>query len=167
MHATLQKEEFSIAFLHAVASIAGVKMNPWRVDQDSVDLTFTGDRGTDEYSLPNLNVQAKCTETDSGRGDHVTYRLPIKNYDDLRKENVHIPQILVVMCVPKRFDRWIKHTPQQLAMRRCAYWLSLAGQPAALSDADRKVVHLPRIQTFTVEALTTMLRRIAASGRFP
>ena len=92
-----------MAFVHAVASVAGYTfMGPPHVDDDSVDLTLGATRRHGATrKAPRLDVQVKCTETDDGSGDTLAYPLPLKNYDDLRVEEVHVPHILVVFCVPR------------------------------------------------------------------
>lgn len=154
MYITSQKAEFSVAFVHAVASVAGYcLLGPPHVDDDSVDLALGATRkhGT-KRRAPRVDVQVKCTETDDGRGEALTYHLPIKNYDDLRMEGLHVPHILVVLCVPTELDEWLHETAEQTAMRRVAYWCSLRGEPA-VPNATTRTVHIPRVQRFTVAAL--------------
>lgn len=161
MHITSQKSEFSVAFIHAVASVAGYSfMGSPRIDDDSVDLVLGATRkhGT-MRKAPRLDVQVKCTETDGGVGDTLAYPLPMKNYDDLRVEDVHVPHILVVLCVPRDLEDWLHETAEQTAMRRVAYWCSLRGAPAVDND-HTKTVHLPRAQRFTVAALKQIMTRI-------
>lgn len=165
MYITNQKEQFSIAYVHAVASRAGFKLVRCDVDDDSIDVQIAADRkfGTIRRA-PQIALQAKCTETDNGKGAHIAYSLKLKNYDDLRDENVHIPRILVVVCVPRDLATWLDQSSEQMIMRNCGYWSSLRGYPESTNDS--KVVHVPRGQMFTVRALTEMLTRVG-EGALP
>lgn len=171
MYVNHQKSEFSVAFIHAVASVAGYAfIGVPQVDDDSVDLTLGANRqhGT-RRKAPRLDIQAKCTDGDNGGGDALAFRLPLKNYDDLRDEDVHVPRVLLVLCIPKDAKEWLHESPAETAMRRVAYWLSLRSAPdAAVSVADepKKTIHVPRVQRFTVEALRSIMTRIGEGG-FP
>jgi len=143
-------------------------MGPPHVDEDSVDLTLGGTRGhgTTRKS-PRLEIQAKCTETDDGSGPHLAFRLPYKNYEDLRDTDVHVPHILVVLCVPRDLTEWLRETEAETALRRVAYWLSLRGSPAmpeTSSSDSKRTVRLPRAQRFTADALRSIMTRIGEGG---
>jgi len=159
MEESLQKEQFSIAYLRAVATVANYSVDDQTVDDDSVDVTIKGSRqqGTVQKS-PRLDVQLKCTSTDTGQGDELSFRLSRKNYDDLRDPHLHVPRILVVLCVPPSLGDWLDETPEQTVLRRVAYWRSLRGEPAIATD--RRVLHLPRTNRFCVNALRDIMTRI-------
>lgn len=163
---TNQKAEFSIAFIHAVASVAGYKfIGEPRIDDESVDVELGGNRGDGtRRRAPRLSIQAKCTETDDGVGASLAHDLKLKNYDDLRLPELHVPHILVVLCVPRDLRDWLHETTEHTAMRRVAYWCSLRGAPA-VQNAEKVRVRLPRAQRFTVGALRTMMERIGDGGQ--
>jgi hypothetical protein len=121
MYITDKKAQFSTAFVHAVASKAGFNTGSFHVDNDSVDIVISAkkDVGTARKS-PYLNVQLKCTEVDDEEGDQLSFWLPLKNYNDLREPNVHIPHILVVLCVPRTPGEWWVEAPDQQVLRRCS-----------------------------------------------
>ncbi|HAZ46516.1 MAG TPA: hypothetical protein DDW76_23550 [Cyanobacteria bacterium UBA11369] len=48
-------------------------------------------------------------------------------------------------------------------MRRCAYWISLRGQPQT-SNTESVTVYLPRLQLFTVNTLKTLMQQIQSGG---
>lgn len=161
MHTSSRKSEFSVAFVHAVASVAGyVFMGPPQIDVDSVDISIGGRKNDGATrKCPRLDIQVKCTETDDGKGDFLSYPLPVKNYEDLRVEEVHVPHILVVLCVPPNIDDWLHETPEQTAMRRVAYWMSLRGFPEVDNHSTR-TISIPRDQRFTIDALKGIMTRI-------
>ncbi len=165
MHVTAQKEQFSLAFVHAIASVAGFKLKTCTVDDDSIDVDIAGNRGFGgtTFRAPHVGVQAKCTETDDGTGEDFPFTLSIKNYDDLRDELVHYPRILVVHCVPVALDEWLHEAPEHSAIRRIAYWMSLRGLPPAPGQ-ESKTVRIRRSNRFNVESLKAIMSRIADGG---
>ncbi len=85
--------------------------------------------------------------------------LPLKkkNYDDLTITDLISPRILLLVVVPEQIDNWILLTQNELSLRRCAFWMSLVGQPP--SGNGVVTVHVPRNQPFTVESLNGLMER--------
>ena len=154
-----QKEKFSDAYLQAVAAVAGYGLAKPNPDSDSVDwiVSAPGTEGTPRR--PRLEVQLKCSARDILRETHLHFPLEIKNYDDLRHPDPCVHCILVVVTVPMDIGEWIKHSEQELSMRRCGYWLSLRGEPDMI-NASSVTVRLPRSQPLTPDALRTIMQRI-------
>ncbi|HWO18018.1 MAG TPA: DUF4365 domain-containing protein [Kofleriaceae bacterium] len=164
MHSTQQKEQFSIAYLRAIVAVAGYNITSVEVDEDSIDIGLRGTRRDGTLrKAPVLDVQAKCTSSDDGHGLHLAFDLPVKNNDDLRESSRHVPLILVVVCVPQDLGDWLEETPEHTAMRRCAYWLSIRGQPPTTNTTTCRVL-VPRSQRFTVGAVREMMNRLGDGG---
>lgn len=160
LYATQQKEQFSLAFIQAVAAAAGCNVARAAVDDESVDLELIAAHdAADLRPSPHLAIQAKCTALDSGDGDTLPFSLKLKNYDDLRAP-CHVPRLLVVVCVPADVEAWLTATPDALVLRRCAYWRSLRGLPPADTET-RKTVHVPRTQRFEPQSLTALMATVA------
>lgn len=165
MHITHQQEEFSRAYLYAIAAAAGLKFSPAPApDDDSVDMAIStrGLRGT--ARSPRLEIQVKC-QMSAATGDPIPYALKQKNYDDLRHTDYSVPRILVVVFVPEQAADWTTHTEQELAMRYCAYWVSLRGLPPS-TNQHTTTVHLPRKNLFNVQGLEAIMNRIGR-GEMP
>jgi hypothetical protein len=109
---------------------------------------------------PRLELQLKCTSQDVLREDGVHFPLSIKNYDDLRADDVLVPRILVVVTVPHSLTDWLVHSEEQLLIRRRGYYLSLRGLPA-VENQETVTVTLPRRNRLTVEALTALMNSIS------
>ena len=154
-----QKEQFSFAYARAVAAVAQVVVNEPTVDDDSVDLSFKKKGGGGVVRSPQLDVQVKCTESANIHANHVAYPLKLKNYEELRPTNLLVPRILIVVTVPDDLVNWLNHSEQELAMRKCGYWVSLRGM-AATTNQTSVTVHLPRANQFTVAQLTQIMQRI-------
>jgi hypothetical protein len=164
MHITMQQEQFSRAWVRALAAVAGYNITHCEVDDDSIDLGLTGNRRDGVHvKAPKLEFQLKCHSGDDESGAHLSYPLKMKNYDDLRDSEVHVPRILVVCCVPEVVGDWLHEDAQATAMRRCAYWLSLRGFPAVANETTRSV-RLPRSQLFDTSTLREIMERIGSGG---
>lgn len=159
MHITHQQEEFSRAYIHAVAAAAGLKFHGAATpDDDSVDVTIAtrGPRGTTRS--PRLDIQCKC-QMAAPVGDPISYPLKAKNYEDLRHADFQAPRILVVVFVPDQVADWTSHTEEALLLRYGAYWVSLRGLPAS-SNAYSTTVHLPRTNQFNPSGLEAIMDRV-------
>lgn len=89
-------EEFSRAYVLAVAAAAGFAFQLRSQDQDSIDLTLLADSGR----RPSLDIQLKSTGTKLPAGATFPFELSRKNYDDLRAVTI-TPRILVVVALPR------------------------------------------------------------------
>jgi hypothetical protein len=164
VHRNNQQEQFGIAYMHAVIAVAGFKIGWCAPDDDSVDFKIVADRKTGTVrKAPQVDVQAKTTASDDGKGPIVAFDLPIKNYNDLRDPDVHVPRILVVLCVPEKVEDWAYHSPERLVLQRCAYWISLRGQPET-TNTKTLTVTVSRLQCFNVDAITGMMGRVGSGG---
>jgi hypothetical protein len=158
-----RKEQFSYAYLYAIASAAGysfqIATRP--MDFDGIDVILAGGSGQGIIRYPRLEIQVKCTSLDLMSEDVIRYPLAIKSYDDLRVENIQTPRILVIVVVPDTLDQWLTHSQQELCLRHCGYWLSLRGQPSTPNQATI-TVPIPRQNIFDVNGLSTLMQRIEA-----
>ncbi|MBW0001263.1 MAG: DUF4365 domain-containing protein [Verrucomicrobia bacterium] len=96
-----------------------------------------------------LKIQLKATIQPPGdNGMHRSYFLAgVNRYDDLRAATVDVARILVVLFLPPDAAEWISHTEDELALRRCGYWVSLRGA-AATSNRSGATVYIPKAQAF-------------------
>jgi Domain of unknown function (DUF4365) len=159
MHINQRKEQFSRAYVHAVASVAGYALYEPYVDDDSIDcgIAARGDAGT--FFSPRVELQLKSSSRDIVKKGRIVYPLGIKNYNDLRVENVLAPRLLVVVIVPKEIDYWLAQTEEEMCFKHCGYWRSLCGMGEAKSTRTINV-SLPRDRQFTVDALRGIMERI-------
>lgn len=151
-----QKELFSRAYVHAVASVAGFASATPQPDDDSVDLTLRAD-GDFHPSSPTLDLQLKCTGQDIlGCDGQLHLELKLKNYNDLTRPTIS-PRLLVVLLVPDDFDVWLAQSEKELVIRRCAYFVCLTGQPKR-ENTSTVTVTIPCDQVFSVEAVVDLMR---------
>lgn len=160
-----QKEEFSNAYIRAIAAVAGLVCYKPTPDVESVDWGFAalGAQGTTRS--PRLEIQLKCSATAQMGATVITHQLKVKNYNDLCAVNYLVPRILVVVMVPHKLDDWVSQNESERILRRCGYWLSLRGKEPTTNETTVSVA-LPRDQLFSVAAVSTMMKAIANRG-FP
>lgn len=158
MDENMQKEQFSNAYLRAVAAVAGFSVAKPEVDDDSVDWSLQA-RSRDGYRRsPRLELQLKCTAEPNIANGVLRYPLKVKNYDDLRIDTV-VPRILVVVTIPGDIKGWLDQSPEKLTLRHCAYWANLLGKPKTDNKYD-VTVEVPLAQVLSVEGLRAMMKRI-------
>lgn len=160
MDLSQRKEQFSNAYLQALSSVAGFSPQPPGVDDDSIDWTVAARGGNGTVRSPRLDLQLKCKAASIPNRDHISYALKLKNYDDLRPENVLVPRILVVVFVPDEIESWLEQSEERLSMKRCGYWVSLRGMEG-VQNRHTVTVRLPRSNLFTVSALESIMQRIS------
>jgi hypothetical protein len=126
MYKTQKQEQFSIAYIKAIAAPLGFNPGKYEVDDDSVDISFKANYpDSNIIRNPEINIQLKCTAMKFAQDEYLHYPLKIKNYDDLRGTNCANPQYLVVVCIPASENEWIDMRESELVLRYTAYWYSL------------------------------------------
>ena len=142
-----------VVYLRAVAAVAGYGVSVPESDYDSVDLIISSKQGKRQR----LEFQVKCTAQEVENGPDFGFRLPIKNYDDLRIDTI-APRYLMVLSVPENPDDWLRQNERRMHLRRCGYWLSLKGAEHASNTSD-VTVRVPRSNVVTPAALQLLMAR--------
>lgn len=157
MTVNMQMEQFSLAYIRAVAARGGYQVARPEPDIDSVDgiLMSSAERRA------RIEFQAKATSQDVLRDENVHFPLPLKNYDDLREDTL-TPRILIVVLMPRETERWLTQTRDELCLRHCGYWLSLEGRPAVLNTTSVTVT-VPASNIFDSSQLHDLMTK-ADSG---
>jgi Domain of unknown function (DUF4365) len=161
------ESELSYAYLHAVASQAGMACRDATRLEDNAGidamLTAWGPFPDGGYlEEVDLKVQLKATihvPRDNGQTLSYFVKGPSR-YDALRAETAAIPRILVVLFLPLEREQWIGHSADELVLRKCAYWVSLRGArpPTKPSGAT---VELPKTQVLTPDNLLRLMSRLS------
>jgi Domain of unknown function (DUF4365) len=166
LHITQQQEQFSNAYLLAVATIAGLKLAKPEVDDDSIDFSISGKGFSGIYSRAQLDIQLKCQIHNKCIGkDGFTYPLKIKNYDDLRATDIMVPRLLIVVVVPEQVSDWLIQSDNEAKMKHCGYWQSVRDQPDT-PNTSTVSISIPQSNRLDVQGLTDLMQRIA-SGENP
>ncbi len=107
-------------------------------------------------------MQLKCSSKIELRPDDFSFRLKLKNYDDLRRKTM-VPRILAVLHVPEDTREWLVPGPDHVVLRHRAYWKNLLGEveikPAKPEDRQEKniTLQLQRANLLTPASLVTMM----------
>ena len=161
------ESELSYAYLHAVASKAGMACSSGNRHEDNngIDATLTawGPFANGGYLTEvDIKVQLKATvAVPTDDGTNFSYFLSgVTRYDDLRTETVEAARILVVLFLPADAQEWLNHSEDQLALRKCAFWQSLRRAPAT-TNGSGATVYLPKAQMFTPQSLIDLAARLS------
>lgn len=146
-----QKEQFSLAYIHAVASCAGYQMEIPSKDRHSVDGRLLSD-------VEIIEFQAKATSQNIERDGIVWFPLPVKNHNDLRDPDAMALRVLVVVQMPNDPDAWVAQTDEQLCLLGRGVWLTLRGEPPT-TNADNVTVQIPTSNRFDRDGLAELMRR--------
>lgn len=161
------ESELSYAYIHAIASVAGVgcSVGTRHEDNAGVDAKLVGwgpFPGGGYRTEVDIKVQLKATvKQPTLVGDCFSYYFSgIKQYDDLRSAAVSTPRILVVLFLPTDPAEWMSHTEDALLLRRCAYWVSLRNAPAS-SNGTGQTVYIPKKQKFDANGVIELMSAIS------
>ena len=157
---TWRMEQFSRAYVKAVAAAAGCAYWTSAVDNDALDVQLRRATTTGVRRSPQLDIQLKATTANCVADDHIAFPLDIPTYDKLRPTNFAVPRILVVVVMHPDVENWTSHSEDALSLSRCGYWLSLVGQPEVANEYT-KTVHLPRTQKFDAVGLDALFLRLS------
>jgi hypothetical protein len=160
-----RQESLSRPYVQAVAARAGVICSVPELDY-GVDLTL---RAVDEANGfvdagVLLDVQLKATTVAATTDPTaIGFDLRVAEYDRLRRADVPVPRLLVVLELPPDEAAWLTQTPAELILRHAAFWVSLRGMPATTLTASVRV-KLPRANLFTPVVVSDLLTRIRTGG---
>lgn len=164
------KSELSYAYLHAVASRAGVECQVAGRHSDGagVDAVVRAKERFEELSklthfTVEIQLKATCDEPIPDARDRYPFSLKLDHYNKLRDTETGAQQILVVLFLPPADTHWLVHTEDGLMSHRCAYWVSLRGAPPSENDT-RQTVYIPRSNHFSVEGLRSVLAARSLGG---
>lgn len=158
MHLGNMMEQFNIAYVCAMAAQAGLNHNSPKVDEDSVDLTLHGTGYVGKVRNPHIDLQLKCSAQDLISGKFIKFPLSIKNYDDLRLDNLLHPKYLVVLLVSSKSDDWVQHHDSHMSLHERCYWVSIKGYPDT-SNTSKIIVDVPLSQRLTTHELRILMQQ--------
>lgn len=144
-----QKEQFSTAFIHAIATRAGYTIGYWKVDKDGVDVTL-------RHGGLMVDMQLKCTYSPTYLKDGtISFQLDTQTYDKLRDKDRSAPGYLGLMIAPEDVDDWLAHDPKQVLMACHGYWARIQDLPEA-ATGDTKAIHIDPANILDAEAMKAM-----------
>ena len=164
------ESELSYAYLHAVASHAQMACScTGRImDNEGIDakICATGPFETGALlSDVEIDIQLKATTAEPITvGDYFSYSFRnIGSYNKLRVATTVRQRLLVVLFLPKNHADWITHDSAKLALKNCAYWVSLRNAPET-DNSTSTTVYLPKTQVFSTVQLKTLVTGISRTS---
>lgn len=146
------EEALSLAYTQALAAGAGYVISKKDFDRDGVDVTI--EAGAE--MRPKIDAQLKATiNLPQAASGAFRYACPRKNYDKLRIAT-QTPRLLIVLHLPPEQANWLTVSPDELVLRRCAYWVSLRGLPETENETS-VTINLPNQNRLDVQALKDLM----------
>lgn len=144
------------AFVRAVAARAGVLCGKPESDF-GLDLFIRGvEQEGRQYTDtgPQVDIQLKSTTRAAVLEEEIVYDLEVRAYNLLRRPSAS-PRILVLLVLPEDERLWMRQSEDELILRHCAYWLSLADTAPTTNEATVRI-RIPRSNVFSVDAVRSM-----------
>lgn len=147
------KERMSLAYLRAVAARCRAFVTADEGgDYASIDATVMSALQPRRM----FSVQLKCSSAGFARVDgSVAFDLAVRSYDHLRRTDPTIPCILLLYELPSTADDWMAVTPDNLTMRKAAWWTDLYGAKAVANDTTVRV-HIPEDRRLTPDSMQSI-----------
>ncbi len=164
MQITQIKEDVSISYISALCAYSGIAYEIVRHDEDSTDGILRKRISLDDgrkYDAE-LRVQLKSTSSTSqytDNGDTITYRLKVKNYNDLCLPST-TPIILGLLILPENQDEWINWSTEELILKGCMYWASFYGETESKNKGNVSVT-IDKQNVINDKTLQDILNKIA------
>lgn len=165
------ESELSYAYLHAIASRAGLncKYENRHGDNYSVDAVV-------DYFAPipniyrtdvSLRIQLKAT---TNKGAETATHFPfffkgIDQYNRMRTNKGEPHRILIVLYLPQDATTWLTCTPDELVLKYSAYWVGLYEAPAS-ANATGETIYIPKANRLTTDSLIKLCQNIGL-GNIP
>ena len=168
----LRKEDLSVAYVQAIAAIAGVNIFGTIRHDMGTDLEFRlvrelktlskkrGAQRNDTKGIP-LNCQLKSTVITSTKvrinyiDGIISYDLDAKSYDDLVDSDGGC--FLVLMLLPECEGNWLAQDEQKLTLSHCCYYWQPQTTDTLTPNDETKTIKIPMTQRFTPEVLMELL----------
>jgi hypothetical protein len=154
------------AYVHAVAAQAGLlgsRPEPdYGIDLSLRNVAVLGRRHLD--TSVQVDLQLRSTTRASVTETEVKVDLDVQTYHYLRTPETFCPRILVVL-MPAEEAEWVNQSPDELAIRHCAYWSSLHGH-AETSARSTIRIGIPLTSMFSVEGVRMLMQRLQ-EGKLP
>ena len=158
MPENLIKEQLSLACIQAVTARAGYDLDIKRVDYRGIDGVIENPILS---GVNRVDFQLKSSTVYEFREDGIAYDLRVEDYNRLTQDR-DIPRVLILFVMPEDDSEWLVQNPDELCLRKCAYWVSLMGEDASINTSHKRV-YLPRANVLDPTGLPDMFTRLGLS----
>ncbi len=157
------EESLSVSYVSAIVAKAGASFNIVSKDY-GVDISV---RRIDKYKgqLMDMGVVFDCQLKASVNwvleDTTIAYDLEVDTYNKLiyRHQKSLTPCILVLLCLPKEQDNWLKVSEDELNIRKCCYYYYL--KSGHFSQNKRTVrIRIPRNNIFTPTTVLQLMDKV-------
>lgn len=107
------------------------------------------------FQSPIIGFQLKATSSIQDSSDPIHFKLKQKNYEDLRARSVH-PRYLALFLLPEEPEDWLQLDDNEMVLKRCMYWHSLAKAPPSSNETSTTVL-VSRTNLLDVRALQALM----------
>lgn len=149
------QEQLSLAYLRAVVFNAGFSLSEPVKDYYGIDGTVVD---PNRRGVNRVDFQLKSATDYTLRADDIAYDLRAADYNRLIRDD-DVPRVLILFLMPENPGEWLAQSPEELCLRKCAYWVSLMGEPP-VTNTSTKRVFVPRANVFNRDGLHDMFRRL-------
>jgi hypothetical protein len=157
------QECISVAYVHAVAGMAGVNYKGTATHDYGVDGVLSPVKILNKRRVESgfqIDFQLKSSTNWQENSTEIYYDIESKTYNDLvQREKRATPLILLLLCLPKDKDEWVCWNDECVVLRRMCYWAKLCGTPT--SNTSTKRIAIPKHQIFTPESLVEILSLVS------
>jgi hypothetical protein len=159
------KQQFSIAFVHMVASAAGCSTKVHSTDYDGVDITISSSIEYEKFTGSEIELQIKCTaQQNLLTNEAMTWVLDAKPFRKLTDPRTYVPRFLAVLLVPNKSSLWLEQDEAGLLTESRMYWERASMLGSIPGTQHSKTVHLPRKNLFDVDQLQVIMKKIGDGG---
>ena len=149
------QEQLSLVYVRAVTYRAGFRLSFPEKDDHGIDGTIVD---PNRRGVNRVDFQLKATTQYAINDDHIVYDLRVEDYNRLIIAD-DVPRVLIVYIMPDDPGEWLAQSADELCLRKCAYWLSLMGEPPSANTSTRRVF-VPLANVFSCDGLPDMFRRL-------
>jgi hypothetical protein len=153
------QERLSVAYVSAIAAKAGATFvetggTEYGVDGYLQRVTVVPGLGVISTGLA-INCQIKSTITSERRETIVAYDMDYLAYNRLHYQTRTGPFILLLFCLPRSSDEWLKVDEDKLHLQKCCYWHHIDGEPT--TNSSSYTIHIPRSRVLTPDSVSELL----------
>lgn len=159
---TAMQEEISKAYVHMVASAAGLTLLDWKTDYGAIDVTVKSlvNYGCVGGYQPQFDLQLKCTFQDNSNsgGDHFSWQVNRRTHEYLTNPNRANLAVFGVMVVPEEPGLWLAHNTEGLLARSHMYWIRGRDFPPLPDGQDSKTLSIPKTNLLSASSMLELMR---------
>ena len=149
------QEQLSLSYVRSVIFRTGLRLSSPEVDDHGIDGTIVD---PERRGINRVDFQLKATTRYEIGATAISYDLRVEDYNRLTLDD-DVPRILILFIMPDDEEQWLAQSGDELCLRKCAYWVSLMGQPVSANSSTVRV-SVPLENVFDQVGLQDMFRQL-------